>query len=738
MKFKSVEIEKGNYNKVILSWIYQPILLEETNFIIRISHSGVKEGPWQVVKELAYNVVQYEHDLLMKRWQWTYFKIEIVDDQGNVDDFRIVELPEFKDVTTNAIRKKYDLYLRKRIKNPIKVFKKKKVGNKCRECWDPLQDVQVKSDCSTCFGTGIGNDNYYGFSNLLIDGWLKKNQKGQLQFFKRDMTFKEYPGIGNYDDFGVKVGDDFIISNQDDEIQLTLTIEDIKENSLYLNYDETVYNYLENAKFSVRGLELKDKFELEHKMLQSEDQAGFYFYIKNLDLTSLDFDTIKFENADVTYPVQNLGDFIFIESSSVSADLSFTLLKTIDYGVDAFEVVAHFELEKYLYSDFEKTYLFGESVSIEQIGKKKIIIEYNYDGVTDVIFEGKRYIISNSTGPHRAIAGFTLINAGDQDGVSYAELSLVGLKDYIIEEDNPFTYNFIMNRVFKGFIFYKAFDYVDRYALFSANKILKPHTQYFLPPQEILGDTFSGCGILLIDVIAGKNYYGERYDPTPQADHFTVDEDLTWFNTRDLPASRYELNFIYNVKNIEFSSYFIPKDYDIYNGDIRAVEWIFKHPLFEGKSLMGQTLSVDDKDMYRELIITEMDSENGKVTLESQFDSNFFYDALTEGARFNIVESHTGGYYQAIDSWINYLGQLEKKEILQSLGISTDNYQTSLTYFYPRLEPDDLIFDVKTKIFYNVMSVQTPYLRRSELSQRSILVEAGPTEQNTLFSLLNR
>jgi hypothetical protein len=86
---------------------------------------------------------------------------------------------------------------------PVMIFKKKREGSTCPECWDPVLKRVTKSNCLTCRGTGkLG-----GFYPP-IDGWMKFDLEpkmaqvvewGVRQANQTDIEFTNYPLL-NLDD----------------------------------------------------------------------------------------------------------------------------------------------------------------------------------------------------------------------------------------------------------------------------------------------------------------------------------------------------------------------------------------------------------------------------------------------------------------------------------------------------------------------------------------------------------
>lgn len=82
---------------------------------------------------------------------------------------------------------------------PAFIYKKKKEGKRCPECWDPVMKKVTKSTCGTCKGTGFV-DGYY----KLIEAWMGFNVNikaaqiadwGVKQIDQTDIEFTDYPEL---------------------------------------------------------------------------------------------------------------------------------------------------------------------------------------------------------------------------------------------------------------------------------------------------------------------------------------------------------------------------------------------------------------------------------------------------------------------------------------------------------------------------------------------------------------
>lgn len=748
MKFNNITVVRKDYNKALITWSYLFNRdISESNFIVRISLAGVREGPWQVVGEIPSTDVYFEYSTFFRKWQYYYYKIEIVG-EDSILDTRIVELSEHIDPYVKKMRKKYDLYLSKRVKNPIKIYKKKKIGHKCKYCWDAAKDEFVKSQCSVCFGTGYGDDNVFGASDLQVDGWLKKNHMGNLEFFRHDWNFEKYPAINSDVDFGIYPEDEFRIENNGSPL-LSLNVLGTDASSIFLDYNSNFINYLDNNKFSVYGLEKKSGFEIPTRLLSEPQTSGtkkYRLYHKGFDFSAIEFSGICFGDPESTnLPASYKDNYIEIEDSG-------TILEdfagwTVFYLMDGDTIVDRIDTSGMLFhtntgtEDKIKLCLADNNLELDD----RIYVDYYYDGVYETIINGKTYILSNTKHPKQSLAYFTVSFKSND----LTLLKLETLSEYISVDDeyeeygiNTYKINFIMCGFGKSLLNTSLYRTKDRYAMYRVYKKLQPNTLYQIEHENIKKDSFEGCGVLLIDTAEGITYRGPTWDGEKYLDDgdFYVNPEMTEFNTLDLEEKIYEVTYIYKLKDLSFNSYFVPKNFEFIKDKIVTNNWKFRHPnLVNKENLVGKKLTVAEKDIYEEFDIISYNKEFGIIECTNTIlDANDLYNNLTAKAIFNIIYPHTGGFYTAIDSWINYMNSLSKIESLREDGSSSDVIFNSITYYYPRIEPDDLIFDEKTRLFYNVEQVDTPYFRRAELYQKMSVKEAPGADQDRLYKLLDR
>jgi len=53
------------------------------------------------------------------------------------------------------------IYLSRFVNEPIKVYKRKRYGKRCNECYDPIKGRVIRETCYVCYGTGF-EGGYYG------------------------------------------------------------------------------------------------------------------------------------------------------------------------------------------------------------------------------------------------------------------------------------------------------------------------------------------------------------------------------------------------------------------------------------------------------------------------------------------------------------------------------------------------------------------------------------------------
>lgn len=82
---------------------------------------------------------------------------------------------------------------------PVFIYKKKREGARCPDCWDPILKKVTKSNCVTCKGTGF-LEGYY----KPIEGWMgfglnmdasQLTEWGVKQIDQTDIEFTDYPEL---------------------------------------------------------------------------------------------------------------------------------------------------------------------------------------------------------------------------------------------------------------------------------------------------------------------------------------------------------------------------------------------------------------------------------------------------------------------------------------------------------------------------------------------------------------
>lgn len=100
-------------------------------------------------------------------------------------------------VGTYVVEEHLFLYRYTSAGTPAFIYKKKKEGARCPECWDPILKKVTKSTCTTCRGTGFTGGYYKP-----IDAWMGFNPSpkissiadwGEKQVNQTDIEFTDYP-----------------------------------------------------------------------------------------------------------------------------------------------------------------------------------------------------------------------------------------------------------------------------------------------------------------------------------------------------------------------------------------------------------------------------------------------------------------------------------------------------------------------------------------------------------------
>ncbi len=298
-------------NTIHVIWNYESGYLDnENHYVVEIAMAGAPSGPFTLLKVVPYTTALFVYNIQPQGIQSYFFQIRLLNIRTGVVESQVL-LPIHRDhnLIVEKLRRKKHILFTKKIKNESWVFKRKRIGYHCRKCWSPFEELVIQDNCPVCFETGFGNDSVAGLSLLKLDGLLKLNTNGYLEFYKRNSTFNYYHF--ETDHALVSVGDEFRVESAIGSVLLTAKITAVNTDTVVLDSrDETITNYIDNCKYAIyrqRPTNINN-YDLTASFLFVDDTAGSYNLPEN---------ATGFKYGDNTYT---------ITGNSVTGDISKLLI----------------------------------------------------------------------------------------------------------------------------------------------------------------------------------------------------------------------------------------------------------------------------------------------------------------------------------------------------------------------------------------------------------------------------
>lgn len=732
MKFSKINIIKSANNYISINWEYEAEYLDNPNiFFIEIGYGSSSSGPFQCIALLPYSTINYNHILEFRGDLTHYFELKIIDSSNaNMTDVRVETFNNKIIPIVEKLRKKYNLLLNNKVSNPGLFFKRKKVGYKCKECWDFVTQRVSHDNCSTCYGTSYGNNPV--IDKLYLDGILKKGNNNRLEFYRKNFTFNYYPLNG--DEALIQAGDNFRVETLDGEILLSTKILSVNTNYFILeSSDESIINYLTNCIYSVyREIPTTiTNTKIDIKILNKGDEAWIY---------GLPLKGKKILLNHNIYNISKIKDNKLI----ITGDLSllnnlFNSISILDADDSILEII---DISSIVYAEYnEDNYIWFSLLVPPLADDSKFYIDYYYNGKNIFKINTKRTIISESTESHPALGLYDLIGFNNN---TYT-VKLVTLSNYfklhdLSKEIYEIVYDQIFNYEIKLTI--NNIDYCK--ALEQIEIRLLPYTNIKLPHTNILKTAFEGCGVLLINLQTGLTYKGQKWlgnEYDEEGDIF-VDPLNGVINTCDIPEGTYEIKYVYDTKKITFNNTFLPIGATLKDSKLESVDyWVLTHSKLINKNidLKKHILTIGFGRKYHTFKIDSYVPLSGKIIVKNNLDvPEVFWRSLTADSYFSIDVKNTGGYYNYQPGMINYIALSDRREIPSLEGIDVDNISTILIGNDINIDSGDLIYDETNSIFTNVLAIKPLKFKSQQTAQILQIMNIPDNRVDNLAKLLDR
>lgn len=726
MFFRNIYISRKNYVNYLLEWDYEKndLYPNLNNYNVIVSSSAVKEGPFQVVAILPASTFYYEHQLPKQKWITLYYKLEIQNIiENKITDARIETQTYHLDPLVKRVREKYHIYLTRALKNSCKFFKRKKVGQHCKDCWDDVKGKSTKDYCPTCFGTTFGDNSVLGLENLGVDNFLKINADNQLEFYKKDLKYLTYPGFSFEEDYGVKVNDELRIESLNGDPLFAFRILGTTKDSLILNYNnENFYNFLDNCQFSIyRMKEMNYALKADTKIVYFDGE--YKLYNENIIFSKPISSVTLLDSLDTvlgTYSCVKGEDYLQI--SATEGELKKFDKIQLNAGDDS--ILDFIEINGLFCFDInEKTY-YNPKYPLNT--NFRLYVTYNYDGENWFKINNKQTKISEREDSHWSLALFSIIAEND----NVYTLTLETLSDYeTVLTTDLYTHQLMLDRFARQYLTLDSYEaqYASSQQTYTLRYLSKDFS-FKIPDYEIIPNTFSADGLNLINLHTGK-----VYKPNQDFYYDSVTKTLSNFS---VPFGVYELAFIILTKDIKIGSFFIPLNPVLENGKIISVDgWIYKNDALAGQNVVDKVLSISGQDFFAQLkVISQNES---KIILEpGNYDPNVLFSSLTDNSSFSIEDKNTGGYYNEYNGYYSVASPTNKNLQLTLMGVNNEFELMILTEFYPNLEVGDLFYEPYNNRFFEIIRVEAKIFKKQQVWQVIGLKEKDSREQ-ILLQVLN-
>ncbi len=216
---RNIRVYTLDYDAITVEWEIEPTQLDLTQYAVEVWRSEAEGGPYQRVSltMIAGDVFDFQDRAvnLLSKWRYFYYRIRIIDqnDSDNFCDYgsnewrKVLEGEDAGGVVMEAPPDMFALESIRRFNLVLREFGGRRVlvsvsrtwGQRCPVCWDPLKRRRKKSNCLTCFDTGLAG----GFFSPM-EAWAMKpphkvmaqlTSLFELQMDDRIMWFSRYPRL---------------------------------------------------------------------------------------------------------------------------------------------------------------------------------------------------------------------------------------------------------------------------------------------------------------------------------------------------------------------------------------------------------------------------------------------------------------------------------------------------------------------------------------------------------------
>lgn len=159
LELNSLTVDCWNLDYLVVSWSIKPTVENVGDYTFSVYRSNSPDGPFKQIAGPLVNVFVYKDPSvnLKSRWRKYYYKVKV--DPENDPLYSPWIGPGFKrdqpDVIAREIVRRNELLLRQFVGIDAQVYIRKTWGQRCCECWDPIKQRKLQSNCLVCYNTGF-------------------------------------------------------------------------------------------------------------------------------------------------------------------------------------------------------------------------------------------------------------------------------------------------------------------------------------------------------------------------------------------------------------------------------------------------------------------------------------------------------------------------------------------------------------------------------------------------------
>lgn len=159
IEITNLKVRTFSLDNVQLTWEIENTDLDPHDFWFEVLRSESPEGPFDVMTEKfsdRYLFIDNQQNVQFDRWRKLFYKIRVTlkSDTSQTQNSETVSLEGAEpDLIALEIQLRERTLFQEFVGRKCFVFPRRTFGQRCRVCFDPITNTQVRSKCITCYDT---------------------------------------------------------------------------------------------------------------------------------------------------------------------------------------------------------------------------------------------------------------------------------------------------------------------------------------------------------------------------------------------------------------------------------------------------------------------------------------------------------------------------------------------------------------------------------------------------------